>query len=213
MLSSVSHDLRTPLAALRAAVEALADGVAPDPDRYLRSMARDVEALSALVDDLFLLSRIEAGTARAASGSRSTCPSSSTRPSNRCARRPPAAASTSGCDADRPVRCRGNPAALGRVIRNLLDNAIEHAPTGSTVEVEVRDDGHPVVRVIDTGPGFPADFRRPPSTASRGPTRAGHRANGGAGLGLAIARGLVEAHGGAIWIEPAPGGRVAIRLP
>ena len=59
MLSSVGHDLRTPLAALRAAVEALADGVAPDPDRYLRAMARDVEALSALVDDLFLLASIE----------------------------------------------------------------------------------------------------------------------------------------------------------
>ena len=61
MLSSVGHDLRTPLAALRAAVEALADGVAPDPARYLRSMQRDVEALTALVDDLFLLARIEAG--------------------------------------------------------------------------------------------------------------------------------------------------------
>ena len=61
MLSSVGHDLRTPLAALRVAVEALADGVAPDPDRYLRSMRRDVEALSALVDDFFLLARIESG--------------------------------------------------------------------------------------------------------------------------------------------------------
>ena len=59
MLSSVGHDLRTPLAALRAAVEALADGVAPDPDRYLRAMARDIEALSSLVDDLFLLASIE----------------------------------------------------------------------------------------------------------------------------------------------------------
>ena len=61
MLSSVGHDLRTPLSALRAAVEALADGVAPEPDRYLRSMQRDVEALSALVDDLFLLASIEGG--------------------------------------------------------------------------------------------------------------------------------------------------------
>ena len=61
MLTSVGHDLRTPLAALQAAIEALADGVAPDPPRYLRSMAHDVAALSSLVDDLFLLARIEAG--------------------------------------------------------------------------------------------------------------------------------------------------------
>ncbi|MDQ3469768.1 MAG: HAMP domain-containing protein, partial [Actinomycetota bacterium] len=61
MLTSVGHDLRTPLSALRAAIEALADGVAPDPQRYLRAMSRDVEALGSLVDDLFLLSRIESG--------------------------------------------------------------------------------------------------------------------------------------------------------
>ncbi len=61
LLSSVGHDLRTPLAALRAAIEALADGVAPDPDRYLRSMQRDVDALAGLVDDLFLLTRVESG--------------------------------------------------------------------------------------------------------------------------------------------------------
>ena len=61
MLASVGHDLRTPLAALRAAVEALTDGVAPDPERYLRAMGRDVEALGALVDDLFLVASIESG--------------------------------------------------------------------------------------------------------------------------------------------------------
>ena len=111
------------------------------------------------------------------------------------------------------MRAEVNPTAIGRVIRNLLDNAIHHAPAGSTVEVEVRDDGHPVIRVIDAGSGFPADFA---ATAFDRFTRAEpsrNRANGGAGLGLAIARGLVEAHGGAIEIEPAPGGRVAVRLP
>ena len=61
MLTSVGHDLRTPLSALRAAVEALTDGVAPDPERYLRAMGRDVEALGALVDDLFLVASIESG--------------------------------------------------------------------------------------------------------------------------------------------------------
>ena len=63
LLSSVGHDLRTPLASIRAAVEALVDGVAADPDRYLRAMQHDVTALTALVDDLFLLSKLDAGRA------------------------------------------------------------------------------------------------------------------------------------------------------
>ena len=83
MLSSVGHDLRTPLSALRAAVEALTDGVAPDPERYLRSMRRDVEALGALVDDLFLRRPHRVRAPRAATASRSTSPSSPTRRSRR----------------------------------------------------------------------------------------------------------------------------------
>ncbi len=157
MLTSVGHDLRTPLAALQAAIEALSDGVAPDPPRYLRSMAHDVAALSSLVDDLFLLSRIEAGRLEL---QREPIDLSELVDDAVESLRPTAA--SRGIDlrlvADKPVLAEVNPAAIGRVVRNLLDNAIHHAPTGSTVEVEVRDDGHPVVRVVDTGAGFPDDF-------------------------------------------------------
>jgi signal transduction histidine kinase len=212
MLTSVGHDLRTPLAALQAAIEALADGVAPDPPRYLRSMAHDVAALTSLVDDLFLLSRIEAGRLELRRE-----PIDLTELVDDAVESLRPTAASRGVDvrlvADRAVRAEVNAAAIGRVIRNLLDNAIHHAPPESTVEVEVHDDGHPVVRVIDSGSGFPDDFA---ATAFDRFTRAEpsrNRANGGAGLGLAIARGLVEAHGGAIEIEPAPGGRVAMRLP
>ncbi len=212
MLTSVGHDLRTPLAALQAAIEALADGVAPDPPRYLRSMSHDVAALSSLVDDLFLLARIEAGRLELR---REPIDLTELVDDAVESLRPTAASRRIDVRlvADGPVRAEVNPAAIGRVIRNLLDNAIHHAPPGSTVEVEVRDDGHPVIRVIDAGSGFPDDFT---ATAFDRFTRAEpsrNRANGGAGLGLAIARGLVEAHGGAIEIEPALGGRVAIRLP
>ena len=112
------------------------------------------------------------------------------------------------------MRVAGNPTALGRVVRNLLDNAIQHAPAGSVVRIVV--DGaeqRPRVEVSDEGPGFPDDFT---AHAFERFTRADpsrNRATGGAGLGLAIARGLVEAHGGRIWIGGPPGGRVTFDLP
>lgn len=211
MLTSVGHDLRTPLAALQVAIEALADGVAPDPPRYLRSMAHDVAALSSLVDDLFLLSRIEAGRLELL---REPIDLAELADAAIESLRPIAAGR--GIEvrlvAARPVRAQVNAAAIGRVLRNLLDNAIDHAPPGSTVQVEVRDDGQPIIRVIDAGSGFPDDFAASAFDRFTRAEPSRNRANGGAGLGLAIARGLIEAHGGTIEIEPDAGGRVAIRL-
>jgi two-component system sensor histidine kinase BaeS len=212
MLSNVGHDLRTPLAALRAAVEAVTDGVAPDPDRYLRSMRRDVEALSALVDDFFLLARIEAGRLELLPVSVDL-----TEVADEAVEALAPVAATSDVSlvlaATDRMHVHGNATAIGRVIRNLIDNAIRHAPPGSEIRVTVGADGKPSVRVVDEGPGFPEGFsdeafgRFTRADASR------NRATGGAGLGLAIARGLVEAHGGRIWIEQPPGGRVAFELP
>jgi two-component system sensor histidine kinase BaeS len=212
MLSSVGHDLRTPLAALRAGIEALADGVAPDPDRYLRAMQRQVEVLGMLVDDLFLLSSIEAGRLEvisepvdlaelAAEAVESMVPSAAARQVELVV------------DAPSAVAVIGSATAIGRVIRNLVDNAVRHSPAGSQVRVVVADGPTAVVRVIDAGPGFTPDFaaRAFERFARAEPSRS--RSTGGAGLGLAIARGLVEAHGGRIWIEQPPGGRVAFELP
>ena len=212
MLSSVGHDLRTPLAALRVAVEALADGVAPDPDRYLRSMRRDVEALTALVDDFFLLARIESGrfdlypvavdlTEIADEAVEALAPVAA------------ASGVTLALAATARVRVQGNPTALGRVIRNLIDNAVRHAPSGSEVRVEVSANGTPSVTVVDEGPGFPAGFSTEAFERFTRADASRTRTTGGAGLGLAIARGLIEAHGGRIWIEGPPGGRVAFELP
>jgi signal transduction histidine kinase len=212
MLSSIGHDLRTPLSALRAAVEALADGVAPDPERYLRSMQRDVEALSALVDDLFLLARIESGRLDL-----DRVPLDLTELVDEAIEALTPAAAGHGVtierDTPREVRVTGNPTALGRVVRNLLDNAIQHAPDGSTVRIAVDGTERPRVEVLDQGPGFPAEFTAHAFDrfTRADPSRA--RATGGAGLGLAIARGLVEAHGGRIWIGAPPGGRVTFELP
>jgi len=211
MLSSVSHDLRTPIAALQAAVEALTDGIAPDPQRYYRSMQRDIEALTSLVEDLFLLVRIDNG--------RFEMPATSvdlTEIADEAieALEPVAEDRRIALvlEASGGVRVQGNAAALGRVIRNLLDNAIRHAPDASTVRVVV-DDRARSVRVIDEGDGFDDAFV---GHAFEHFTRADssrNRNTGGAGLGLAIARGVVEAHGGSIWIETPPGGRVGFALP
>ena len=211
MLTSVGHDLRTPLSALRAAIEALADGIAPDPHRYLRAMTRDVEALSSLVDDLFLLASIESGRLEL-----STEPVDVSELADEAVEALGPAASARGISlhlhSPGGLAVHGNPTAISRVIRNLVDNAIRHAPEGSRVEIVVAGPT-PTIRVIDEGPGFPPEFSAHAfdSFARADPSRT--RSTGGAGLGLAIARGLVEAHGGRIWIEQPPGGRVAFELP
>ncbi len=208
MLSSVGHDLRTPLAALRAALEALVDGVAPDPDRYLRAMTRDVEALGSLVDDLFLLASIESGRLEL---HREPVDLAELADEAIEALSPAATAAnvTLRLRSTGRVPVNGSASALGRVIRNLIDNAIRHAPANTVVEVDVAADG--TLRVIDQGPGFPPGFPAFERFSRADPSRG--RSTGGGGLGLAIARGLVEAHGGRIWIEHTDGGRVAFGLP
>jgi two-component system sensor histidine kinase BaeS len=211
MLSSISHDLRSPLSALRAALDALVDGVAPDPPRYLRSMQADVAALTALVDDFFLLARIEGGGFDLAVGwvDLSECCDEAVE-----ALAPTAAARGVAVtlEAVEHVRVRGNANALGRVVRNLLDNAIRHAPEGTAVTVTVGHDGRPTVAVADAGPGFSAAFAEHAFDRWSRADESRSRETGGGGLGLAIARGLVDAHGGRIWISPPPGGRVTFEL-
>lgn len=212
-LTAISHDLRTPLTSLRAGVEALEDGVADDPRRYLRAMRADVELLGGLVDDLFLLARIESGGLKL-------------RPERLdLAELVDEAVEAVGPHADRRnigLRVRGDGAVplsgsareLGRVLRNLLDNALRHAPRGSQVTVTVsRRDGTARVEVADEGEGFAHGFTEQAFGAFTRHDTARSRRSGGAGLGLAIARGLVTAHDGRIWAEPGPGGRVVVELP
>ena len=212
LLAAVGHDLRSPLAALQAAVEALADGVAPDPARYLVSMERDLSAMRSLVDDLFLLARLEAGEVvfepetvdLAELADEAVDALHPTARTKQVALR---------LDAAGRVRATGGPVALGRVIRNLIDNAIRHAPSGSEVVVLVREGDGAGVTVLDDGPGFPPDFVADAFDAFSRADPARSRSTGGAGLGLAVAAELVKAHGGSIWAEPGPGGKVGFRLP
>jgi len=212
LLAAIGHDLRTPLAALQAAIEALQDGLAAEPDRYLRAMSHDVAHLRHLVDDLFLLARIEAGelTLERQHVDLAELADETIEAMEPMARHQQVhlCLEATGC-----VPVLGGPEALGRVMRNLVDNAIRHAPAASHVIVRVLNGDGATVAVIDDGPGFdpallPAAFD---SFSRADPSR--NRDTGGAGLGLAIAKGVIEAHGGEIWADPGPGGRVSFRLP
>ena len=212
LLAAIGHDLRTPLAALQAAIEALQDGLAADPDRYLRSMSRDVDHLRGLVDDLFFLARIEAGDLKV-----DHQPLDLTELADETIEvmEPVARAQQVELRLESAGRVPvvGGSEALSRVMRNLVDNAIRHAPSASEVVVRVTNGESATVEVLDDGPGFDPDlvpaafesFVRADESRSRG--------TGGAGLGLAIVRGVIEAHGGSVWALPGPGGKVGFRLP
>ena len=221
MLSAISHDLRTPLAALRAAVEALRDGVVDDSDRYLVGMERQVRALAALVDDLQLHTRIASGTLELRPGRVDL-----TELADESIEVVRPLADHHRVDvlleADERVWITGDPTQLARVIRNLLENAIRHAPADTVVLVQVSGQGvgeasalggEAVVRVIDQGDGFPPEFvERAFEAFTRGDASRSTE-SGTAGLGLAIARGIVDAHRGTVGVVPGAGGIVEVRLP
>jgi two-component system, OmpR family, sensor histidine kinase SaeS len=209
LVAAVSHDLRTPLAATRALIEAVADGVTSDretEERYLSSARRELAHLSRLVDDLFELARIDAGALQLTFEEASlhdliSDTISSFQP--QAERLGVTLVGEVSGDVD-PVLA--NPPRLQRVLHNLLSNALSHTPADGTVVLRARTHGAEVrVEVADTGEGISAEdlprvFERS-FRAERSRTRAEREDSPGAGLGLAIARGLIEAHGGTMAVE------------
>ncbi len=213
MLSSISHDLRTPLAALRASVEAIRDGVAPDPDAYLSGMERQIGALASLVDDLQLHSRIVSGTYDV---TRTQLDLTELADEAMETLRPLAETRHIALllEADHRVTVEADGSQLARAIRNLLENAIRHAPDDSVVLVQVGANARTAtLRVVDQGSGFPTDFRERAFEPFTRADPARDLRTGTAGLGLSIARGIVAAHGGTIGVADGPGGIVEIALP
>src|SRR6266536_102719 len=218
LVAWISHDLRTPLASLRALAEALADGVATDEAarvRYLGGLVAHVDRLTALADALLELSQVEAGALTLELEPVSL---------------PELVAEVVQCFEPQAkaagVRLEATAAAAGtvvlagrdqlnRVLANLVHNGIRHTPPGGRLLVTMEEptgDGAVVVRVRDgcggiAAPDLPKVFDRlwrgDPARSSRG-----------AGLGLAIARGFVEAHGGTITVANVPGGcQFTMKLP
>ncbi len=218
LVTWVSHDLRTPLAGMRAMAEALEDGVVSDEEtirRYHLQIRLEVDRLSEMVDDLFELSRIHAGTLRLSRrpiglGDLVSDALSGVEPLARAK-----GVRLSG-EADGIVPVNVDAGELGRALRNLVVNAIRHTPADGAVSIRAEDDGTAArLSVSDACGGIPEeDLPRVFDVAFRGEAARTPGPDGGAGLGLAIARGIVEAHEGDISVvNTGPGCRFEIRLP
>jgi signal transduction histidine kinase len=216
LVAWASHDLQTPLAAIRVQIEALADGMVEDPatiQRYLRTTQRQVNELSELIADLFQMAQLDAGglVIQPAPCSLSDLVSDTLESFSALARERGVTLSGSAgqgidpADLDAP--------RMGRVLANLVGNALQHTPAGGGVVVSAwRADGALWIEVADTGEGIQADdlphifdrFYRGEKSRSRD--------TGGSGLGLAIAQGIVQAHGGEITVDSQPGAGTTFRI-
>ena len=215
LVAWVSHDLRTPLAGLRAMAEALEDGLAADPPRYHKQIRAEAERLSAMVDDLFELSRIHSGTLQLLPVLITLDDLVSD-----------VLASTEPLARQRGVQLEGkaaghlavraDPRELSRALTNLLTNAIRYTPAGGCVHVEAMlESDDAVLTVADGCGGIPqADLARVFDLAWRGSNARSPAPDSGAGLGLAIVRGIIEAHQGSVRVRNAGDGcRFELRLP
>ncbi|SDY12610.1 Signal transduction histidine kinase [Amycolatopsis xylanica] len=211
LIANVSHELRTPITALNGVLENLVDGVEhPDP-RTLRTALTQTERLSALVSELLDLSRIDAGAFPLDVEDVELAPLV-----DEVIAEAEVMAAALGrgvrftVDLEPRIVVSADRARLHQVLLNLLDNAARHGPAGGEVGVEARVLGdHVVIEVRDEGPGIrPEDHARVFERFTRG-ERAG---GGGTGLGLNIARWVVDLHGGSIGVA-GPGSRIRVTLP
>ncbi len=217
LVAAVSHDLRTPITSLRLLAEAVGDDIVDGEVRrgYLDRMSTHIDALSALIDDLFELSRLEAGDIR---WSLEQVPLGELVGETVAAMRVQAEAKGVAVRADMPEAmkpARANPEKLQRVLFNLIQNAIRHTPADGSVVVRAEPLADRIeVEVADTGDGIAPEQREHVFIAFyRGGADAA-RTGGGAGLGLAVSRAIVEAHGGRIWLADTESGtRVRFSLP
>jgi signal transduction histidine kinase len=222
LVAFVSHDLRTPLAGIRAVSEAIADGLVSDDE--VRQHAKHIEQesirLSEMVDDLFEMSKITAGAVQAAHEKVALDEVvDDVMAAHRIAAERAGVSLRASLPA-KPVRVLGSARALVRVLSNLVANAIAHTPEGGTVELALgSDQDGAYARVDDTGIGIDeADLPRVFDVAYRGSTgrvpRSDSSLPSGSGLGLAIAAGLVKAHRGTLTARNLDtGARFEVRLP
>jgi len=215
LVAWVSHDLRTPLAELRAMAEALEDGIAADAGRYHRQIRAEVARLSNMVDDLFELSRIESGTLSLSLDRIEVGDLVSDAIASMEALARGRGVQLTGV-AGSPLMVQADARELSRALANLLANAIRHTPEGGCVQVAASAEaGGVLMTVADECGGIPeADLALVFDLAWRGTSARTPVADSGAGLGLAIVRGIVEAHQGQVSVVNTEDGcRFEVRLP
>ncbi len=209
LVTAVSHDLRTPIASIRAMVESINDGVVSDQEtvkRYLKTTQTEVERLTQLVNDLFELSQMDAGQVQlhleAASVQTVIAETLEGMSPQAMARK---LTLQGAVDGDVPPVVMDQ-RRIQRVLYNLVQNAIRHTPPDGAISIRAFDAGAEVqVEVIDTGEGISASELGKLFQRSYRQEQSRTRKSGGAGLGLSIAKGFVEAHGGRIWAESIQG--------
>lgn len=212
LVAGASHDLRTPLAALRVMLEALSDGVVKDDatvTRYLDQSKSEIARMSVMIDDLFELAQMDAGYGElyGEDSSLNDLISDTLESFTVLADSKQIALSGQVDEGVDPVWMALD--KIGRVLNNLVENALRHTPNSGQVEIKA-ELSDTIVRVVvmDTGEGIASEdlphvfdrFYR----AEKSRTRAGFE-KGGSGLGLAIAKGIIEAHGGEMGVESQPG--------
>jgi two-component system sensor histidine kinase BaeS len=217
LIADVAHELRTPLATLEGYAEGLADGVIPADAEAWRVLRTETRRLGRLVEDLNEVSQAEerqldlriAGTdpgALVAAAARAAAPAYAAKGVRLETR----------ID-ERLGRIAADPDRIGEVLGNLLDNALRHTPSGGRVELGAARRGDAVeLAVADSGEGIPPELLERVFERFYRVDRARARSSGGSGLGLAIARAVVEAHGGRMHAEsegPGRGARLVFTIP
>lgn len=212
LVAWASHDLRTPLASLRAMLDALGEGVVEDAEtvaRYLRQSQQEINRMSVLIDNLFELAQMDTGGLELQCETASLTDLISDTLEGFAARAREGRLSLTGEVAPGVDPVWMAPDKISRVLHNLIENALRYTPPGGNIHVRAGvEDGRVVVSVQDDGAGIPPEdlplIFDPFYRGEKSRSREGY-GSGGAGLGLAIARGIVEAHGGEIGAESAPG--------
>jgi signal transduction histidine kinase len=214
LVANVSHELRTPITALQAGLENLVDGVEPPGPEQLRTMLKQAERLGRLVTQLLDLSRLESGAIPLQRSTFKVLPVLEDAADESRLHAPHVQVSVSVDDPG--LAADGDPERVHQVVANLLENAIRHSPAGGRVEVRARPDkGRVAIEVLDEGPGIPEEEATRVFERFYRADTARSSSAGGAGLGLAIARWIVDLHGGDIRAERrAPTGcRMVVLLP
>jgi signal transduction histidine kinase len=214
LVANVSHELRTPITALQAGLENLVDGVEPPGPEQLRTMLKQAERLGRLVTQLLDLSRLESGAIPLQRITFKVLPVLEDA-ADECRLHAPHVQVSVVVDEPGLV-ADGDPERVHQVIANLLENAIRHSPAGGRVEVRARlERGRVAIEVLDEGPGIPEEEASRVFERFYRADTARSSSAGGAGLGLAIARWIVDLHGGDIRAErrEPTGCRMVVLLP